>query len=422
MKIMRRLVIIVLFTALVATFGTAWADEGSKDDILKTLQSQAERIKQLEQSWLGDIEIHGFISQGFMYTTENNYLTLNSEDGSFEWHDAAINFSKQLTDRLRVGLQLYMYNLGDLGDYELELDWAYGDYQWKDWLGVRLGKIKTPMGLYNDVQDLEFIHTWVLLPQSVYPLGPRNQLLAHNGIDFYGNVGLGLFGSLTYQAYYGSRDLDENGGFYFNYDYSGKGLDDLDVKWLAGIDLKWETLLEGLLLGFSFMGEDYRLEGKTDNKFGSYPPGTKWELETDGYRETSQFCVEYAREALKLQAEYRRTLTIYKDNALPFLISKGARTDGRGMYAAVMYRFTDWFEAGSYFSKFYKNYSKSHSDPANVLEDWCLTLRFDVNSFWNIKVEGHSMDGTARGLFAETNPDGVKEDWEIFMIKTSFNF
>jgi len=37
------------------------------------------------------------------------------------------------------------------------------------WFGVRGGKVKTVIGLSNDTQDYEFLNTFALLPQSVYP-------------------------------------------------------------------------------------------------------------------------------------------------------------------------------------------------------------------------------------------------------------
>ena len=53
--------------------------------------------------------------------------------------------------------------IGSLDDFKPQLDWAYGDYKFASWFGARAGKVKTAMGLYNDTQDMEFLHTWALL-------------------------------------------------------------------------------------------------------------------------------------------------------------------------------------------------------------------------------------------------------------------
>src|SRR5258708_2307140 len=100
------------------------------------------------------VEIHAFVSQGFLVSTANNYLAY-SKTSSFESTEAGINFNKSLTDKLRVGLQLFGRKLGPLGDYSLKLDWFFLDYRLKDWLGLRAGRVKIPFGLYNDSSDID---------------------------------------------------------------------------------------------------------------------------------------------------------------------------------------------------------------------------------------------------------------------------
>ena len=72
------------------------------------------------------VQIHGFASQGFVYTNTNNWLTMNSSQGSAAFTDFGVNVSTSVTDKLRVGAQLYDRNLGQLGQYHPSLDWAAG--------------------------------------------------------------------------------------------------------------------------------------------------------------------------------------------------------------------------------------------------------------------------------------------------------
>ena len=76
-----------------------------------------------------DIQVHGFASQGFVYTDTNNWLTMNTSQGSAAFTDFGINVSTSITDKLRVGAQLYDRNLGQLGRYHPSLDWAVVDYR-----------------------------------------------------------------------------------------------------------------------------------------------------------------------------------------------------------------------------------------------------------------------------------------------------
>ena len=64
----------------------------------------------------------------------------------------------QVTDRLRIGAQLYLRNVGELGNWHPVLDWGFADYRVRDWFGLRGGRVKTGIRSFsNDVQDNEFL-------------------------------------------------------------------------------------------------------------------------------------------------------------------------------------------------------------------------------------------------------------------------
>jgi hypothetical protein len=64
---------------------------------------------------LEGIQIHGFATQGFLFSSNNNYLSMKSSQGSLQWTNGGVSFIDSLSDHLRVGIQLHMYQLGDLG-------------------------------------------------------------------------------------------------------------------------------------------------------------------------------------------------------------------------------------------------------------------------------------------------------------------
>jgi hypothetical protein len=65
------------------------------------------------------------------------------------------------------------------------------------------------------------------------------------------------------------------------------------------------------------------------------------------------------------------------------------------------------------------------SGRANHQHDFAATLRFDVNSHWLWKLEGHFMRGTA-GATSDLNygiARGMLErDWLVFLVKTTAYF
>jgi opacity protein-like surface antigen len=90
-----------------------------------------------------NIQIHGYATQGFLYTTQNNILTTSSSNGSPAWTEAVVNLTSQPDPKLRVGVQARYFMLGNYGN-EISLDWAQADYKFSDKFGVRFGKVKSP--------------------------------------------------------------------------------------------------------------------------------------------------------------------------------------------------------------------------------------------------------------------------------------
>ncbi len=55
----------------------------------------------------GEVDIHGFISQGYMKSSDYNFYLAETEDGTFQFNEMGINFSTELTDSLRLGMQFF---------------------------------------------------------------------------------------------------------------------------------------------------------------------------------------------------------------------------------------------------------------------------------------------------------------------------
>jgi hypothetical protein len=59
-----------------------------------------------------NLQVHGYATQGFIYTTNNNWDTTNSTDGSSAWTEAVVNVTAQPQPKLRIGVQARYYLLG----------------------------------------------------------------------------------------------------------------------------------------------------------------------------------------------------------------------------------------------------------------------------------------------------------------------
>ncbi len=368
------------------------------------------------------VQVHGFASQGFIYSSGNNWLTMDTTAGSAAFTDFGLNMSSAITDKLRVGAQLYDRNLGQLDQYHPSLDWALIDYRFKPWFGVRGGKVKTTLGLYNDTQDLDFLHTFALLPQSVYSADLRETTIAHVGGDVYGNVPLKRrLGNLSYTAYGGHRSDSIHSGYPYFLTQYGIYLHSFGGLQYGG-DLRWNTPLRGLLVGTSRLNQD--ITGR-DSVLKQYSRAD-W---------TNQFYGQYTLGKLRIDSEYRRYL---RDQIIVNDASEVV-TDSRGWYVSGTYRISKWLDLGSYYSRYtmtqfysgpltasYQNQTDT-SLPGNHIYDRVVTARVDLKKFWNVKVEGHFMNGYVHeaypeGFYPQVNPQGFKPNTNALVVKTGINF
>lgn len=382
-----------------------------------------------------EIQVHGFASQAFVKTDENNWLTMDTSDGSAAFTDFGVNLSTHLTDKMFVGAQLYDRNLGQLGQYHPSLDWAVVDYRFRNWFGVRGGKVKTILGLYNATQDQDFLRTFALLPQSMYPTDLRDATIAHVGGDIYGTISLKHnLGDFSYTVYAGHR----SDSLYSGYPYLLSQFRTLFSRFGGlqyGGDLRWSTPLKGLLIGASRLDQD--TSGKGTSLIPGVFPGIRIPYSEYSKADwTNQFYGEFARGRFLIDAEYRR---YYRDQ----IVFSGAGADlddVRGWYVSGTYRVSKRIRLGSYYSHYgianavggllatlgLPNMSDTGL-PANHLYDKVVSARIDLNRYWNVKVEGHFMNGYADstypdGFYPQANPRGFKTDTNALVVRTSIYF
>jgi hypothetical protein len=365
------------------------------------------RSESLSAQDLNGIVLHGYVSQGFLFSSNNNYLSMKSSDGSPQWTDAAVNISDSLADNLRVGIQFHMYQLGEFGGSDVHVDWASGDYRVNDRFGIRAGKVKTVWGLFNDSQDIDAVFLWILLPQGSYSTDHKSFYLAHVGGDVYGALPLGKrAGTLHYDGYAGQATVDLNDGYIKQFAESGLVFtSSLGGKTYGG-DLRWETPAKGLTIGAS---ENVQaIDGTAPTGSLHLPPTL-----------TPSVYAKFSRGKVYLAAEYDRipinaTLTI-GSAVVPFVV------DGRSWFAMGSYQLRHKLQVGSYYSH-YVNKAADTTQAANYSKDWVVSARYDFNPYFYAKIEGHSLRGTALGYYRSTNPDGLTANSNMLAAKIGFSF
>lgn len=381
------------------------------------------------QNVSNNVDIHGFVSQGFLYTTDNNFLADDTDNGSFEFNELGINFSTQVEDNLRLGMQLFSRDLGDIDNNKVVIDWAYGDYRFRDWLGIRAGIVKQPGLLFSEVRDVDALRTCVVLPQSVYQDNLRESYLAVQGIDLYGNVPLDVLGSITYRLLAGGANVPSDGGtaqYVMNIGGFSK-VNSFDFDELYAGFLEWSPPVDGLKMIIAYGLTKSDIEVVAGPNLGSGLSGTVLEGEFSKV-DSLTTGIEYSIGELMILAEARRG-GIVSELMLPGMTIKKTK-QSLGYYVGASYRFSELFELGSYYAAYYPD---RHDMNGNELEaqgldsagawqrDFTLSNRFDLTDSLIFKLEGHYIKGFGL-LDSSLNPDGFKDGFFMFVSKVSYMF
>jgi len=357
------------------------------------------------------VTFHGFVSQGFLYSSAYNYLGESSK-GSFKFTEAALNASFNPLPRTRISAQAFTYDVGEAGKYDVVLDYAQVEYTVNDYFGVRAGRIRRPQGIYNDIQDVDVARTFVLLPQGMYDARWRDFYVSVDGGEFFGTIPLQHAGSVAYEIYAGLDRPSDDGGIALQLHNSLPPfihVDSIPPAAMFGGQLWWNTPIDGLRFGATggFISAA-SFDSTIQTPGGPIHPDNRSDVIIQ------QYSAEYLWRAWTFQSE------LYLNDIYPAAAGMSA-THGLTWYASAAYRFNKWFEAGGYYTEYYGDTPQS-GNSLLYQKDAALALRFDPKDWWTFKVEGHYIRGT--GLLQDNPDNPVQNDdgWWMLDVKTSFSF
>lgn len=376
------------------------------------------------ENFLQKVRIHGFLSQAFMTSNKNNFLAPTRE-GSFEFNEVGVTLSTNPVNRLRLGIQFLSRDLGPVGNNKLVLDWAFADYHFNDYFGLRFGKVKMPYGLYNEGRDTDLLRPMAWLPQSVYAEAYRGYMVAYQGVGAYGNIAAGPAGDADYHVFYGTANIGEDetllsymrGVFDSLSPLTGVPVKRLqmDTKILIGGSLIWNTPLTGLRLGFSNLHYKGYLKTYSEQPSFGHLDVKWWQV----------YSLEFTHGNLTVAGEYmerRNTLNAF-GMELEDVISQG-------YYGMISYLINGNITLSVLYDVYYDRKDDKEGkylvmqglpDYLAWRKDFAASLRYDPNSHWTFKAEWHTINGAS--LFLRMyNPEGIQKNWTYLILKSSFNF
>lgn len=156
---------------------------------------------------------HAYFAQGYVNSNGNQYYG-DSRTGSFDYHEAAVNAYASYGDQFRVAGQIFTRDAGANDNDQPRIDYLFLDWgskQLKSDIGIRIGRVRNPLGVYNDVSDVIFTRPSILMPYSVYLQGNglRDLLFSSDGAQFYYRQNVGQAAHHVTLTAGRSRDLNE---------------------------------------------------------------------------------------------------------------------------------------------------------------------------------------------------------------------
>jgi hypothetical protein len=371
----------------------------------------------------GKLQVHGFASQAVLKSTDNNYFG-NSPGTSFDFTEIGLNASYQSTPSLLFSGQLLVRRAGEMYDGTPSLDYGLVDFtpisDTERRLGVRLGRIKNPFGLYNETRDVPFTRPSIFLPQVIYYDKIRNALLSYDGIMFYGDRYLEQ-GNLSLNLGVGQSVIDDN----VEWAYLGDDLEgDLSAEGINwGIGSLWfSTPADELKLGLSAI--------LTETEFDADPesfltPGT-----INVFDWVASF--QYNAADWTISAEYSRAPTRWNDLGPYFPFEDQVL---EGYYLQGAYRLRPNLEI---MTRYEEGFANRHDRDGRELSDltggttprsdffskiWTLGLRWDLDPNIMFRLEFQRHDGTyALSIRENPDPGDLVREWDVFAASVSVRF
>ncbi|MDD5036393.1 MAG: hypothetical protein PHE55_16735 [Methylococcaceae bacterium] len=371
----------------------------------------------------GRVQLHGFFTQGVVYTTHNNFYGNTQDRIGLDFREIGLNVSLQPFSRLRLSAQGTSRWAGKMDQGEPWLDYALADFTLfndeERRIGIRLGRIKNIFGLYTETRDVASTRPGVILPQPIYFDRSRKFALSGDGVHLYGEFEV-PGGNLDVRLMAADLPLnDQSSKTTLTGSLNTPGHLDQD-RMTPGVRIIYETDNKRWRGGFTYLSLSQRYRpAQYDAMAGRQVLIEPWIIS-----------LQYSGEQLTLTSEFSQRYSefIYRE-AIP-----KQKITSQNWYVQAQYRFLPSWELLLRYDDSIdniddpdgKDYAATHPSAFahnRFSRDWVTGLRYDVTSSFMLRAEFHHVDGT-NWLSRLDNPDPSKLErrWDMLMFLASFWF
>lgn len=388
-----------------------------------------------------NFEYSGFISQGYINSTDNNFLG-NSSEGSFELSEAVINSRYSINDDWYLAGQLLTRNYGDyhIMEEDITIDYALvggklfsESYQHAS---IQLGMVKNPFGLFNISRDIPTTHLGILLPQNIYNEYNRNKsmrnlgfLVEYNNTQSWGDI----------QGYLALGKIDMPKSEHKDIYATAAGMtDDMITKFSVSPDLNktfqllYSTPNKHIRLGYTYSEGDYyyEVEGNVP-VYGDMNNIVFTSQNLDIKFRNNVLSAELHWNDLTLISEYMHRrysskFNFYFLNNHMEIIRILPNTET--IYLQASYAITYNVELFARHEEFYwdtedKSGSNQNVDSAlGYHKASIFGVDWNINENILLKAEYHKIKGCPMLHWAETDYNSLTESWSMYLLQFVYHF
>lgn len=367
-----------------------------------------------EKNWLPDtVQIHGFLSQALIHTSDNNFFGTTDDNISDDFRELGINGSWRIIPDLQIAMQVVWRDAGKTDEQGLRIDYGLADYRLysseDSLLGIKAGRVPTPLGLYNDTRDVASTRPGIFLPQSIYFDRNRNFGLSSDGGYLYGEQNTD-WGDFSFNLGTTIPRASEDPALKYSIANNYPGEMEGDLSWGGRLNYEWRGGEVRLAFTYAEINAHFSPDPVPDNLNSvqlKFHPVI--------------FSAQYNAERWSLTAEYElRNLRLNNSKAL-----------GQGYYIQGIYKITSYLDGMIRYDELIwdKNdkhgdkYAARHSEPAysRFAKDWTVGLRFKIIPGLLLSTEYHRIDGTGT-IYKLENPGPTKQYWDLYAVMLSYDF
>jgi hypothetical protein len=385
---------------------------------------------------------NGFVSQAFVHTSDNRFFG-DSDNGSFDFTEMGLNGSYLISPKLRLAGQVLSRRAGDLYSGSPQIDYALLDATLfssaQSTFGMYLGRIKNPIGLYNETRDVSHTREGIFLPQAIYFDKVRNLMVSSDGLHLYGRL-FRESGTWSLQAGVGYPIVDKN----FEYAYMGQNWEGkIRSNDLAAFGRllyehnggRWIYAMTG-----ASVHTDFRTGAADQVAFPAGPGLSSGSIDID----YSVFSAQFNGEKWQFTTEVAFQAARYRNISPAFAAQD---FNSIGYYSQLSYNLTPRWQGFLRYEEFQLNrddWNASNRARQNRAESaflanfgidrspipahayyskiWAMGGRWDVTPQWRLRAEYQIIEGTAVLSPRENDMSQSDKHWNLFALSVSYHF